>query len=192
MSFEPLSEASLGALSLLEVVLDEDESLRLSLALSCVLPCPMLWLHVRLHDACSRSKVVLGALPLIFRMGFEPLSEAPLSALQPPAHSFLVVLAEVTCLREFLDLSFVLPDRRYASMATCTAPPPVRKLSFVLGNISLWGGFGLCLKILFVPCGCRRAYCGPHCSRESARVLASLFGSSPSGVRHLSRVCSSV
>ena len=32
------------------------------------------------------------------------------------------------------------PDRRSASMATCTAPPPVRRLSFVLGNISLWGG----------------------------------------------------
>ena len=71
-------------------------------------------------------------------------------------------------------------------MATCTALPPVRRLSFVLGYISLWGGFGLCLKILFAPCGCRHAYCGPHCSRKSARFLASLFGSSPSGVRHLS------
>ena len=62
----PLSEASLSALSLQEyflVVLAEDESLRLSLALSSVLPCPMLWLHVRLHDTCSRPKVVLGALP---------------------------------------------------------------------------------------------------------------------------------
>ena len=56
----------------------------------------------------------------------------------------------------------------------------------MLGIISFWLGFGLCLKILFAPCGCRRAYCGPHCGRESARVLASLFGSSPSGVRHLS------
>ena len=36
-------------------------------------------------------------------------------------------------------------------------------------------GFGLCLKILFAPCGCRRSYCGPHCGRESARVLASLW-----------------
>ena len=63
MGFEPLPEASLSALSLQEVVLAEDESLWLSLALSSVLPCPMLWLHVRLHDTCSRSKVVLGALP---------------------------------------------------------------------------------------------------------------------------------
>ena len=53
VGFEPLSEASLA----------EAESRRLSLALSSVLPCPMLWLHVRLHDTCSRSKVVLGALP---------------------------------------------------------------------------------------------------------------------------------
>ena len=66
MVFEPLSEASLSALSLQEcflVVLAEDESLQLSLALSSVLPCPMLWLHVRLQDTCYRPKVVLGALP---------------------------------------------------------------------------------------------------------------------------------
>ena len=45
MGFEPLSEASLRALSLqvcFLVVLAEAESLRLSLALSSVLPCPML------------------------------------------------------------------------------------------------------------------------------------------------------
>ena len=47
--------------------------------------------------------------PRSFRMGLEPLSEAPLSALQLPAHSFLAVLAEAACLQEFLDLSFVLP-----------------------------------------------------------------------------------
>ena len=65
MGFEPLSEASLSTLLLQEsflVVLAEAESLRLSLALSSILPCPMLWLHVRLHDTCSRTKVVLGAL----------------------------------------------------------------------------------------------------------------------------------
>ena len=37
--------------------------LRLYLALSSVLPCPMLWLPVRLHDPCSGLGVVLGALP---------------------------------------------------------------------------------------------------------------------------------
>ena len=42
-------------------------------------------------------------------MGLEPLSEVPLSALQLPAHSFLLFLAEAASLWEFLDLSFVLP-----------------------------------------------------------------------------------
>ena len=46
--------------------------------------------------------------------------------------------------------------------------------------------------ILLAPWGCRRAYCDPHCGSESARVLPSLLGPSPSGVCHLSRICSSV
>ena len=83
-------------------------------------------------------------------------------------------------------------DRRYDSRSTCSALPPVSRLSFVLGEFSLWLGFGLCLTILWVPWGCWRAYCGPHCGSESARVLTSLLGPSSSGVRHLSRVCSSV
>ena len=64
--FEPLSEASPSALSLqvsFLVALAEPVSLRLSLALSSVLPCPMLWLHVHLHETCSRTTVVLGSLP---------------------------------------------------------------------------------------------------------------------------------
>ena len=72
MGFEPLSEASLRALSpqvCFLVVLAEADSLWLSLALSSVLACPMLWLHVRLHDTCSRSKVVLDALPWILPDG---------------------------------------------------------------------------------------------------------------------------
>ena len=102
-----------------------------------------------------------------------------------------------------------LHGRRLDSRATCSALPPVSRLSFVLGEFSFWLGFGLCLTILLVPWGCwlgfslcltillapwgcRRAYCGPHCGSESARVLASLLGPSASGVRHLSRVCSSV
>ena len=62
----PLSEASLRFLSLQAnflVAFAEAKSLRLSLALSSVLPCPMLRLNVRLHDTCSQTKVVLGALP---------------------------------------------------------------------------------------------------------------------------------
>ena len=66
MGLEPLSEASLHALSLrvcFQVVSRRGRELRLYLALSSVLLGPMLWLHVRLHDPCSGSGVVLGALP---------------------------------------------------------------------------------------------------------------------------------
>ena len=84
------------------------------------------------------------------------------------------------------------PGRRYDSRATCSALPPVSRLSFVLEEFSFWLGFGFYLTILLAPWGCRRTYCGPHCGRESARFLASLLGPSPSGVRHLSCVCSSV
>ena len=112
MGFEPLSEASLSALSLQEcflVVLAEDESLRLSLALSSVPPCPMLWLHVASMTLAPGLRLSLVPYHSSFRMGLEPLSEAPLSALQPPAHSFLVVLAVAACLWELLVLSVVLP-----------------------------------------------------------------------------------
>ena len=56
MSYEPLSVAPLCARLLwggFLVVLAEDESLRLSLALSSVLPCNMFWLHVCLHGTGS-------------------------------------------------------------------------------------------------------------------------------------------
>ena len=114
-------------------------------------------------------------------MGLEPLSEAPLSALQPPAPSFLVVLAEAACLRKLLDLSIVLPWLWIRFSVHLAALPHVRRLSFVLGNIPFWFGFGRCLIFLFAPYGCRRAYCGPHCGCEASRVLVSHFGSSPSG-----------
>ena len=66
MGFVPLPEDPLCALSLrggFLVVLAEDESLRLSLDLSSVLPCPMFWLHVCLYGTCSGPWVVLDALP---------------------------------------------------------------------------------------------------------------------------------
>ena len=44
----------------------------------------------------------------------------------------------------------------------------------MLGNVSFWLGFGLCLMFLYAPCGCWRTYCGPHCGHEYARVLASI------------------
>ena len=59
--------------------------------------------------ALARPQVLLGTLPLILPVGLEPLSEAPLGALQLPALPFLVVLAEAAGLREFWGLSVVLP-----------------------------------------------------------------------------------
>ena len=53
MGFEPLSEASLRTLLLQArflVVLTEAKSLRMFLALSSVLPYPMLRVQVHLHD----------------------------------------------------------------------------------------------------------------------------------------------
>ena len=47
--------------------------------------------------------------PRSCRIGFEPLSEATLCALQPLAPSFRVVLAKAAGLRKLLDLSIVLP-----------------------------------------------------------------------------------
>ena len=66
------------------------------------------------------------------------------------------------------------PARGCASMPTCFALAPVRRLSLVLGPMSFWLGFAPCLRILFARCGCRRAYCDPRCGCESERVLASL------------------
>ena len=61
-------------------------------------------------------------------------------------------------------------------MGTLPRPPALRFLlsagCLLCLDIS-WLGFGLCLRILFAPCGCRHSYCGPHCGRMSARVLAS-------------------
>ena len=128
----------------------------------------------------------LAPYPRSCRMGLEPLSEAPVCALQP-----LDLLSWWSSLRLLVFGGYWIsplcfPCRRYDSRATCSALPPVSRLSFVLGE------FSFCLMILLAPWGCRRAYCGPHCGRESARVLASLLGPSSSEVRHLSRVCYSV
>ena len=54
-------------------------------------------------------RLSLAPYPSSYRMGLEPLLEAPLCALQPLAHSFLVVLAVAACLRKLLDLFIVLP-----------------------------------------------------------------------------------
>ena len=112
MGLEPLSEASLRTLSLrvrFQVVLAVDVSFG----------CPWLsqvFFYVPCYGSMSASTTLEPGLrlsvvsyPSSFRMGLEPLSEAPLSVLQPPAPSFLLVLAVAACFRVFLALSMVLP-----------------------------------------------------------------------------------
>ena len=82
------------------LVLAAVEYLRFFLALSSVLPFPLLWFHVRLRSYCSRPWLVLGALPLFFWERFVPLPAASLRALLLPAH-FLVVLLVTASLRFF-------------------------------------------------------------------------------------------
>ena len=83
-------------------------------------------------------------------------------------------------------------DRWSTSRSTCPALPPVSGLSFWLGVLSFGGGFGLLLVVLLAPSGCRGTCCYPPWGSASARVLPSLLGPFPSGVCHLSRICSSV
>ena len=112
MGFDPLSEASLSALSLqgslLGVLTGGQES-------SVVFDSPVFF-PVPCCSYMAASMTLAPGLrlswvpyPSSFRMGLEPLSEASLSALQLPARSFLLVLAEAANLWEFLDLFFVLP-----------------------------------------------------------------------------------
>ena len=83
--------------------------LRLSLALSSVLHCPMLGLRVASMTLATGLGLSLVPYPSSCRLGFEPRSVAPLCALQPLAPSFRVVLTKAAGLRRLLDLSIVLP-----------------------------------------------------------------------------------
>ena len=83
--------------------------LRLSLALSSVLHCPMLGLCVASTTLATGLGLSLVPYPSSCRLGLEPRSVIPLCALQPLAPSFRVVLTEAAGLRRILDLSIVLP-----------------------------------------------------------------------------------
>ena len=63
--------------------------------------------------------------PRSFRMGLELLSEAPLSALQPPVHSFLVVLAVVACLQGYWLSPLFFPDRSQGHLHCTSSCPQV-------------------------------------------------------------------
>ena len=83
--------------------------LRLSLALSSVLHCPMLEFSVASTTLATGLGLSLVPCPTFCRLGFVPRSVAQLCALQPLAPSFRVVLTEAAGLGRFLVFSIVLP-----------------------------------------------------------------------------------
>ena len=82
--------------------------LRLSLALSSVLHCPMLGFSVASPTLATGLGLSLVPYPSSCRLGLETRSVAQFCALQPLAPSFWVVLTEAAGLGRFLDLSIVL------------------------------------------------------------------------------------
>ena len=83
--------------------------LRLSLALSSVLHCPMLGFSAASPALATGLGLSLVPYPIFYRLGLEPRSVAQLCALQPLAPSFRVVLTEAAGLGRFLVLSMVFP-----------------------------------------------------------------------------------
>ena len=112
LGLEPLYEASLRTLFLwvcFQVVLTVDVSFGCTWLSPVFFPVPCYGYMFASATFAPDLGLSLATSPRSCRMGLEPLSEAPLCALQPLAPSFLVVLAEATCLRKLLDLSIVLP-----------------------------------------------------------------------------------
>ena len=83
--------------------------LRLSLAPSSVLHCPMLGLSVASTTLATGLGLSLAPCPTLCRLGFVPRSVAQLCALQPLVPSFRVVLTVAAGLGNFLVLSIGLP-----------------------------------------------------------------------------------
>ena len=112
--------------------------LRLSLALSSVLHCPLLGFSVASPTLATGLGLPWLPYPSSCRLGFEPRSVAQLCALQPLAPSFRVVSSSLTLRVLVGSWIFPLcsPDRRSASRSSCSALPPVSRLSFGLGDFS--------------------------------------------------------
>ena len=126
--------------------------LRLSLALSIVLHCPMLGFSVASMTLAMGLGLSLVPCPTFCRLGFVPRSVAQLCALQPLAPSFRVVLTEAAGLGRFLVL-------HCAPLAIGLLPGPPALLCLLSAGCLL--GFGLCLTILLAPWGCQSACCDP-------------------------------
>ena len=83
--------------------------LRLSLALSSVLHCPLLGFSVTSLALARGLGLSLVPYPLFCRLGLVPRSVAQLCALQPLVPSFRVCLSEAAGFGGFLVISIVLP-----------------------------------------------------------------------------------
>ena len=92
-----------------QVVLRCVHELRLSLALSSVLHCPLLGFSVTSPALARGLGLSLVPYPHFCRLGLVPRSVAQLCALQPLVPSFRVCLSEATGFGGFLVLSIVLP-----------------------------------------------------------------------------------
>ena len=131
LDLTPWSAASLRALSLrvcCQVVL------AVSLAPSSVLHCPMLGLSVASTTLATGLGLCLVPCPPFCQLGFVLRSVAQLCALQQLASSFRVVLTEAAGGSWFSPLCSL--GRRSASRSTCSALPPVSRLSYGLGDFS--------------------------------------------------------
>ena len=83
--------------------------LRLSLAPSSVLPCPVLWFSVASTTLAASLVLSWVPCPTFCRLGFCSSVGGSACALQPLAPSYRLVLTEATGLWGFLVLSIVLP-----------------------------------------------------------------------------------
>ena len=125
-----------------------------------------------------RLSLVLG--PRSFRLGFEPLSEASLSALRLQA-LFLVVLTTAACLREFWALSRVLP---FPGSDPCLACVPLLEApseslthsiprSFLVESLSAFAE-GLAAALLLCPEHALRLFFASVSFVDPVRIVASL------------------
>ena len=112
------------------------QELRLSLALSSVLHCPLLGFSVTSPALARGLGLSLVPYPHFCRLGLVPRSVAQLCALQPLVPSFRVFLSEAVGFGGSWFSPLCSPDRRSASRSTCPALPPVSRLSFRLGDFS--------------------------------------------------------
>ena len=112
------------------------QELRLSLALSSVLHCPLLGFSVTSPALARGLGLSLVPYPHFCRLGLVPRSVAQLCALQPLVPSFRVFLSEAAGFGGSWFSPLCSPDRRSASRSTCPALPPVSRLSFGFGDFS--------------------------------------------------------